>query len=167
MPKVLVTPAPLAGVQAEYLTLLQSAGFEVLFPKKQAQLNEEELLDQLRGIQATLAGSEPYTRRVLAAHPQLRVIARVGVGYDAVDCQAATDHNVAVCITPGTNQDAVAEHTFTLILALAKNLIGQHLGTVAGAGLDLPTCRCGARCSASPAWAGSARRSPSGARLFA
>ena len=108
------------------LTLLKSAGFEVLFPKKQAQLNEEELLDQLHGIQATLAGSEPYTRRVLAAHPQLRVIARVGVGYDAVDCQAATEHNVAVCITPGANQDSVAEHTFMLILALARNLIGQH-----------------------------------------
>src|SRR4029077_9006940 len=36
---------------------------------------------------------------------------------------------MAVTITPGTNQDAVAEHTFTLILAIAKNLVNQHLGT--------------------------------------
>src|ERR1700722_15959528 len=36
---------------------------------------------------------------------------------------------VAVTFAPGTNQDAVAEHTFTLILALAKNLITQHAGT--------------------------------------
>ncbi len=132
MAKVLVAPAPLAGVQAEFLTALKNAGFEVVYPKKQAQLNEDELLEHLHDIQATLAGSEPYTRRVLSAHPQLRVIARVGVGYDAVDCQAATDFGMAVCITPGTNQDAVAEHTFTLILALAKNLIGQHQGTAAG-----------------------------------
>ena len=81
---------------------------------------------------ASLAGSEPYTRRVLGAHPQLRVIARAGVGYDAVDVQAATEQGVAVAITPNTNQDAVAEHTFTLILALAKNLIAQHTGTVKG-----------------------------------
>src|SRR5204863_321797 len=54
---------------------------------------------------------------------------RAGVGFDAVDTAAATDHGVAVTITPGTNQDAVAEHTFALILALAKNLVQQHLGT--------------------------------------
>jgi phosphoglycerate dehydrogenase-like enzyme len=69
---------------------------------------------------------------VLAAHPLLRVIARAGVGYDAVDVQAATEQGIAVAITPNTNQDAVAEHTFTHILALAKNLISQHNGTVAG-----------------------------------
>src|SRR5438128_1387645 len=95
-------------------------------------MTEAELLDHLPGISASVAGSEPYTRRVLDAHPQLRVIARAGVGYDAVDLQAATEQGVAVTITPNTNQDAVAEHTFTLILALAKNLIAQHLGTVQG-----------------------------------
>jgi D-3-phosphoglycerate dehydrogenase len=111
---------------------LQGAGFELIYPKKMNQLTEAELLDHLGGITAALAGSEPYTRRVLAAHPQLRVIARAGVGYDAVDLQAATEQGVAVTITPNTNQDAVAEHTFTLILALAKNLISQHNGTVQG-----------------------------------
>jgi len=54
-----------------------------------------------------------------------------GVGYDAVDLAAATDASVAVTIAPGTNQDAVAEHTFALILAIAKNLVPQHLGTCA------------------------------------
>jgi phosphoglycerate dehydrogenase-like enzyme len=78
---------------------------------------------------------------VLAAHPSLRVIARVGVGYDAVDVAAATARGIAVTIAPGTNQDAVAEHTFALILALAKNLVPGHLGTKAGGwprGVTLP-----------------------------
>jgi phosphoglycerate dehydrogenase-like enzyme len=127
--KVLITPATLAGVEAPYLQVLRDAGFELVFPPFVRQLTEEEILQQLDGVSAGLAGSEPYTRRVLAAHPQLRVIARAGVGYDAVDVAAATDHGIAVCIAPGTNQDAVAEHTFTLILALAKNLISQHQGT--------------------------------------
>jgi phosphoglycerate dehydrogenase-like enzyme len=69
---------------------------------------------------------------VLQAHPQFRVVARAGVGFDAVDVVAATERGVAVTITPNTNQEAVAEHTFTLILALAKNLIPQHQGTKAG-----------------------------------
>src|SRR5438105_288173 len=128
MPKVLIAPATLAGIDAAFLKTLTDAGFELAFPPVVRQLSEEELLAQLKGVSAAIAGSEPYTRRVLAAHPQLRIIARSGVGYDAVDVAAATDHGVAVTITPGTNQDAVAEHTFALILALAKDLINQHQG---------------------------------------
>jgi D-3-phosphoglycerate dehydrogenase len=132
MPKVLITPATLAGNDGPYLKLLREAGFECLFPPRAAQLTEEELFQQLDGAAASLAGSEPYTRRVLEAHPSLRVIARAGVGYDAVDVAAATACGVAVCTTPGTNQDAVAEHTFALILALAKGLIPQDHGTRTG-----------------------------------
>jgi phosphoglycerate dehydrogenase-like enzyme len=131
MTKVLISPAPLASLQAEFRNVLLKAGFELVYPKKKAQMVEDELMEALVGIKATIAGSEPYTRKVLQAHPQLRVIARAGVGYDAVDVPAATELGMAVCITPGTNQDAVAEHTFTLILAIAKNLVPQHLGTVA------------------------------------
>jgi phosphoglycerate dehydrogenase-like enzyme len=132
MPKVLITAASLAGVSGPFVDLLREAGFELVYPRRRAQLTEEELFQHLAGISATLAGSEPYTRRVLAAHPGLRVIARVGVGFDAVDLAAATEQGIAVTITPGTNHDAVAEHTFTLILALAKNLIPQDSGTRAG-----------------------------------
>jgi D-3-phosphoglycerate dehydrogenase len=132
MPKVIIGPATLAGVEAPYLELLRGAGFEPVWPRRRAQMNEAELLDLLSGVEACLAGSEPYTPRVFDAHPQLRVVARVGVGFDAVDLAAATQHGVAVAIAPGTNQDAVAEHTFVLMLALAKNLVPQHLGTVAG-----------------------------------
>jgi phosphoglycerate dehydrogenase-like enzyme len=113
------------------LSVLKKAGFDLVFPKKRAQLTEQELLEQLAGIRASIAGSEPYTRSVLQAHPKLRVIARAGVGYDAVDTDAATEFGMAVTITPGTNQDAVAEHTFALILALAKNLVAQHVETCA------------------------------------
>jgi phosphoglycerate dehydrogenase-like enzyme len=129
MDKVLIAPAPLAGLEAEFVTVLKKAGFELIYPKKRAQLTEDELIEQLKGVRAAIAGSEPYTRKVLQANPQLRCVARAGVGYDAVDLAAATDGGIAVTIAPGTNQDAVAEHTFTLILALAKNLVPQHLGT--------------------------------------
>jgi phosphoglycerate dehydrogenase-like enzyme len=132
MPKVLIAPATLAGIDGPYLKVLRDAGFELVFPAHPHQLNEEELLHYLKDMPASIAGSEPYTRRVLEANPQLRVVARAGVGYDAVDVKAATEHGVAVTITPGTNQDSVAEHTFALILALAKDLINQHLGTRAG-----------------------------------
>jgi phosphoglycerate dehydrogenase-like enzyme len=129
MTKVLIGPAPLAGIDAAYSQTLKSTGFELVYPARRAQLTEAELLTTLTGIRASLAGSEPYTRAVLQAHPQLRVVARAGVGYDAVDVAAATELGVAVTFAPGTNQDAVAEHTFALILALAKEIVPRHAGT--------------------------------------
>src|SRR6516162_2320627 len=125
MPKVLIAPMTLANLGGPFVESLQGGGFELVYPQRRQQLTEEELLQALGGVSAALAGSEPYTRRVLAANPGLRAIARAGVGYDAVDVAAATEHGVAVAIAPGTNQDAVAEHTFTLILALAKNVAFQ------------------------------------------
>lgn len=132
MEKVLIAPLTLAGIDGAFLKALHGAGFELVFPPAAHQLSEDELIRQLSGINASLAGSEPYTTRVFQAHPQLRVVARVGVGYDAVDLAAATAHGVAVTITPNTNQEAVAEQCFTLMLCLAKDLVNQHLGTCRG-----------------------------------
>jgi phosphoglycerate dehydrogenase-like enzyme len=61
---------------------------------------------------------------VLDANPRLRVICRIGVGYDAVNVHAATERGILVTISPG-NSEAVAEHTFGLILSLVKNFMWQ------------------------------------------
>jgi D-3-phosphoglycerate dehydrogenase len=132
MPKAIITPTTLKHLAGPYRDVLLGAGFEVVYPTQQGQLVEEEVLTEFKGVSASLAGSEPYTRRVFEAHPALRVIARMGVGYDAVDLAAATAHGVAVTIAPGTNQDAVAEHTFALILAIAKGVPDQHFAIKAG-----------------------------------
>ncbi len=133
MPKVLMAPMTLVHVEGPYRQALRDAGFELVYPTGAGhQLVEDELFAALDDCDASLAGSEPYTDRVLAAHPRLRVIARVGVGYDAVDVPAATRIGCAVCTTPGTNHDSVAEHTFALLLGLTRDLVPQHLGVKAG-----------------------------------
>jgi phosphoglycerate dehydrogenase-like enzyme len=139
MPKVLITPTTLANRGGPHADLLRQAGFDLVFPSRLALLSEEELLRELEGVSASIAGTEPYTRRVFSARPSFRVVARAGVGYDTVDVAAATDHGVAVAITPGTNQDAVAEHTFALILALAKRVVSGHVETCAGRWPRFPT----------------------------
>ena len=124
MPRVLITPATLNGIDGRYLTVLEQAGFDVVTPPApwDHQLVEQELMDLLPGIDATIAGMEPYNARVLAAFPQLKVIARVGVGYDAVDLAAAHQQGVVVTITAGANHHTVAEHAFALYFALAKQV---------------------------------------------
>src|SRR5437763_13803465 len=105
MTKVLIAPMTLADLGGPYAELLRGAGFDLVYPKRPLQLTEDELLQELDGASAALAGSEPYSRRVLSAHPALRVIARAGVGYDAVDVAAATERGIAVAIAQGTHQD--------------------------------------------------------------
>lgn len=126
MAKILIAPSPLDGIEIEFVKVLRDAGHELVYPKKGEQLSESELMRWLEGVTAVLAGSEPYNEKVIAAHPQLRVIARVGVGFDAVNLKAATANNTVVTIAPGTNQGSVAEHAFCLMLALAKKLVVQH-----------------------------------------
>ncbi|MHB1421746.1 MAG: phosphoglycerate dehydrogenase, partial [Gemmataceae bacterium] len=132
MDRVLITAMTLAGIDGPFLRVLREAGLELIYPNTGSQLTEEQLLEFLPGIKAALAGSEPYTKRVFDACPQLKVIARVGVGYDAVDVEAATKNGCAVTIAPGTNEGSVAEHAFCLMLALARELVPQHLGVKAG-----------------------------------
>jgi D-3-phosphoglycerate dehydrogenase len=132
MPKVLIAPMTLTKVQGPFRQSLIDAGLELVLSRVDHQMDEDELLAALDGIDAALAGSEPYSARVIAARPQLRVIARVGVGYDAVDVPAATAHGIVVATTPGTNHDSVAEHTFTLLLGLSRDLVPQHLGVKSG-----------------------------------
>jgi phosphoglycerate dehydrogenase-like enzyme len=127
MPRVLIGAITLRNDEGPYHDAFRQAGFEVLFPRRAAQMTEDELLAELTGIDAVLAGSEPYTPRVLDAHPQLKVIARNGVGYDAVDVPAATARGIPVTVAPA-NQEAVAEHTFALMLALAKVVFPQDRG---------------------------------------
>lgn len=72
-----------------------------------------------------IAGAEWLTRSVLKALPELRVVARAGVGYDRVDVAAATECGVVVTITPTANHEAVAEHALALLLAAAKSITWQ------------------------------------------
>jgi phosphoglycerate dehydrogenase-like enzyme len=134
MPKILVSAREAVRIADSFRDVLDAAGFGLVFPstERPGSLSEEELLAALAGVEATVAGSEPYTPRVFAAHPQLRVVARVGVGYDAVDTAAATANGVAVTTAPGTNHGSVAEHTFALMLGFTRHVHARHSGIAAG-----------------------------------
>ena len=123
MPSVLITTEVLRNVPGLHVDMLRQAGYDVRFPAKAALLTEEDTLEALAGIAAVIAGSEPYTDRVLAGLPQLRVISRNGVGYDAINVPAATRRGIPVTITPDGNHQAVAEHAMALLLAVARSIV--------------------------------------------
>jgi D-3-phosphoglycerate dehydrogenase len=74
------------------------------------------------GTRALVVGLEALPGSVIAAVPGLVVVAKPGAGVDNIDLQAATDHGVMVCNTVGSNADAVADHTFALMLAVLRQI---------------------------------------------
>ncbi len=116
--RVLVAVVHLQG-REHLLKPLVEAGYELLPNPYGRPMREEELLRHLPGCVASIAGQEPYTERVFAAAPGLRVVARLGVGYDAIDLASATRHGVAVAMAFGSNHEPVADHAFALMAALA------------------------------------------------
>jgi phosphoglycerate dehydrogenase-like enzyme len=127
MPKALMVSMLFKNSRGQWRDILENAGFEVAFPDDAIELmHPEKLKDNLCGIDAVLAGMEPFTRSILE-QSQLRVIARLGVGYDAIDIPAATEQGVAVTITAGANDQAVAEHTVAMMLAVARGFPSRDM----------------------------------------
>jgi D-3-phosphoglycerate dehydrogenase len=126
MPTVLIVPGVLFHQPGPHVDLLRAAGFEIRYPRRPEMSTEAETIEALDGIDATIAGSEPYNERVLAAAPRLRVVSRAGVGVDRIDLDAVTRHGVVVAITPAGNHEAVAEHTMAMLLSLARSLVSQN-----------------------------------------
>jgi phosphoglycerate dehydrogenase-like enzyme len=132
MPKVLVTPTLLRNIPGDYSEILLAGGFEVVYPPDGFDtMQRENLLHVLSGMDAMLASVEPLTRDVLA-QSKLRAIARMGVGYDAIDIPAATDLGIAVTITPGTLEESVAEHTVALMLGVTRGIVVRDREVRAG-----------------------------------
>jgi D-3-phosphoglycerate dehydrogenase len=107
-------------ISARGIELLRETGWTVVEPAKDALGRELADADGLLVRSATRVTAE-----LLAQAPRLRVVGRAGVGVDNIDLDAATRRGVLVMSTPGGNAVSVAEHTFALLLALARQ-VPQH-----------------------------------------
>ncbi len=72
------------------------------------------------------------TKDVIEAAKKLKVIGRAGVGLDNVDLEAATQKGIIVMNTPAGNTISTAEHTFSMILALSRNIPQANASTKKG-----------------------------------
>jgi len=113
--------------------IVRAAGGALAF--MEGPLTEDALIAQLTatGAQAlVLRGSPPVTARVLAAAPQLKIVAKNGAGVDSVDIAEATRRGIAVAVAAGANAYAVAEHAVALMLSLVRGLPRLDRGLRAG-----------------------------------
>ncbi len=122
MPNVLIGSGPIRNLPGPFRDILTAAGLTPVDWPGQHPISLDEYRTALPEIDAVIAGGEPFTGELIANSPRLRVIARTGVGYDAVHLPTATSRQVAVTITPGTNHESVAEQAFGLLLGLTRRI---------------------------------------------
>ncbi len=96
-------------------------------------LKPEELKKIIGGYDALIVRSgTQVTEEIIEAAAGLKVIGRAGVGLDNVDLKAATKKGIIAMNTPGGNTTSTAEHAFSLIMALARNIPQAHGSMKAG-----------------------------------
>jgi D-3-phosphoglycerate dehydrogenase len=102
------------------VAVLRAAGAEVVSVVGSPR---EELQEALREARGLIVRSETRVdAQLLAAAPRLEVVARAGVGVDAIDVDAATAAGIVVVNTPSANTLAATELTFALLLAAMRHV---------------------------------------------
>ena len=127
--KVLVaTEKPFAaaavnGIRKE----VEEAGNELVLLEKYTE--KQQLLDAVKDVDAMIIRSDKVDADVLDAAKQLKIVVRAGAGYDNIDLEAATAHNVIAENTPGQNSNAVAELVFGMLVYAIRNFYNGKAGT--------------------------------------
>lgn len=105
-------------------SLTDHKDFEVV---TNTELSESELIEKIADFEGLIVRSQTQvTADVIAAAPNLKVIARAGVGVDNIDIDAATKHGVIVINAPDGNTISATEHSMAMILSMARNVPQAH-----------------------------------------
>ena len=84
------------------------------------EVSLESYRPHMAAADAVVLRTQPMPAEVIAAAPQLQIVSRHGVGYDAVDVAALNARRIPLAIVGDVNSRAVAEHTLMLMLAVAR-----------------------------------------------
>jgi glyoxylate reductase len=129
-------------IPGDSLEKLKVDGNEVVISEFDRPLTPVELLEKSKGVDGLLSLLTDRIDADLmdAIGPQLKIISNYAVGFDNIDVKAAGDRGIIVTNTPSDEvNEAVAEHTWALILALARRIVEsdefvRHQGYFAASG---------------------------------
>ena len=92
----------------------------------------DEVVERLAGASIAITNKVPIREAALAELPDLKMVAVAATGYDVVDVAACRQRGIVVANVRGYATSSVPEHTFALILALRRSLIGYRQDVMAG-----------------------------------
>ncbi|MEX2449547.1 MAG: hydroxyacid dehydrogenase [Rhodospirillales bacterium] len=113
---------------------IHDAGLQILRDAADVDFTElaehvPEIFDHLPDTDAIIVRMTKIDRKVIDAAPKLQLVARHGVGYEAVDVAALTARKIPLALVGNVNATAVAEHTLAMMLAMAKKLVPYDRAT--------------------------------------
>jgi D-3-phosphoglycerate dehydrogenase len=117
--KVVITDHAFTNVEPERKALEGIAHVTDANPLR----TEDEVIAAAHDADAIIFAFAPITAHVLDALPKVRVAVRNGVGYDAIDVQAATDRGIWVANVPDYCIPEVADHAMAMLLGLARKML--------------------------------------------
>lgn len=124
--RVVSTCPPFAQTGDEAIHKLRDAGCALTHTTATGPLKGDTLITALAEAEAVIAALDVFDDAVFAALPKLQLVARWGVGFDAVDLAAATRNGVIVTNTPGVLDETVADLAFALLLGIARRIHTSH-----------------------------------------
>src|SRR5262245_56227269 len=129
-----VAPDDFPSTVAGHPALARLDGIAEVAVYQERAASVDELVARMAGAEV-MFNIRTFTRidgALLALLPELRLITVMGTGVDNIDLAAATRAGVLVCNAPGANARSVAEHTFALMLAVARHIPRGDLDVRAG-----------------------------------
>lgn len=118
MPKIVITDTDFEDNDYE-VAMAKEAGVDIaLFQDR----SPEAIIRNAHDADGVVTSYGQFTAEVFAALPNLKVVSRTGIGYDAIDVEAATKNGTAVCVVPGYGTEVVSDHAITLALASLRRL---------------------------------------------
>lgn len=125
---LLATEKPFAvDAVVEIENIAKSAGYELV--KLENYKTKDELLSAVKDVDAIIIRSDIVDKEVIEAGKNLKIVVRAGAGYDNIDLNAATEHNVVAMNTPGQNSNAVAELAFGMMIYHARAFFSGKSGS--------------------------------------
>lgn len=91
--------------------------------------DEEEICERVKDADIIISNKTVFSRETLKKITRAKYIGLISTGYNVVDVQAAADYGITVTNAPGYSTDAVAQHTFALLLEMT-NAVGLHNAAV-------------------------------------
>lgn len=102
---------------------LRMSGVTVHHAGARGSRRADEVAALMRGAVGAIVSSDPFTADVFRCSPNLRIVARLGVGTDSIDLDAATASGVIVTTAPGLNDETCADHALAMLLAAARRIV--------------------------------------------
>ena len=128
MKALVATQKPFAAKAVEGIkAIFNAAGIETVMLEK--YVSEAELIESVADVDALIVRSDKVTKAVLDAAKKLKIVVRAGAGYDNLDLEACTVHNVVAMNTPGQNANAVAELAIAFMIYMSRNRFTPGTGS--------------------------------------